>query len=104
MTKPNDNEQLQQKLWKVISILPISIAIFQILLILNWFFQITPFQKLEGLPLLLTPLISTVGLIFAIIAFIKESNRIIKLGIITNCILFFLPWIYWYLGTLILGP
>ncbi|MCY6372209.1 hypothetical protein [Clostridium ganghwense] len=104
MTKLNNGEQSQSKIWKVISIFPIGIAIFQILLILNWLFQITPFQKLEGLPLLLTPFISTVGIIFAIIALQKDYNRIIKLGIITNCILFFLPWIYWYVGTLIFGP
>lgn len=104
MTKPNNKEQAQQKIWKVIGIFSIGIAIFQILLILNWFFQITPFQKLEGMPLLFTPFISPVGIILGIVSFLMYRNRIAKLGIISNSILFFLPWIYFYLGTLIFGP
>lgn len=94
----------QNKIWKLINVLPITIALFQVALILNWFFQITPFQKLEGLPLLLTPLISPIGILFAIVALRKSINIIIKLGLVSNIILFFLPWIYWYLGTLIFGP
>ncbi|MCY6354328.1 hypothetical protein [Clostridium sp. ZS2-4] len=98
-----NGEQAQSKVWKVISVLPLSIAVFQILLILNWLFQITPFQKLEGMPLLLTPFISPIGIIFAVAALQKNYNKIIKVGIISNCILFFLPWIYWGVGTLVFG-
>ena len=103
MEKNNNKEQTQEKIWKVISMFSISVAIFQILLILIWFFEITLFPKLEGMTLLLTPFISPVGMILVIISFIIYRNRLAKLGIISNSILFFLPCIYFYLGTLIFG-
>ncbi|MCY6485438.1 hypothetical protein OW763_13975 [Clostridium aestuarii] len=101
MKKLNNNKQEQQKLWKFIGGFSVCIAILSIGIVV---FQILFILKFGGMPLVLTPYISPVGIILGIASFLIYSNRLAKLGIISNIILFFLPWIYFYLGTLILGP
>jgi hypothetical protein len=88
----------------ILGILSVSISLIVLLLILNWFFKITPFQKLEGMPLLITPFTSTIGIFLGIISFKKSHNIFSILGLIRNAILFVLPFLYWTIGTLVFGP
>lgn len=95
---------LRKKHAKIIGIISFIIPLIMTLLILNWYFQITPYQKYQGLPLMLTPITSIIGIILANISFKKYPNKLTKWSIIFNVILFFLPFIYWILGTIIWGP
>ena len=86
-----------------LSIISFGIPMVIFISILNWFFQITPFQKLEGLPLMITPFICPIGIILGIISIKITPNKLAKYSIVLNAILFFLPFLYWYLGTYFFG-
>lgn len=86
-----------------LSIISFGIPIVIFISILNWFFQVTPFQKLEGLPLMITPFICPIGIILGIISIKITPNKLAKYSIILNIILFFMPFLYWYLGTYFFG-
>ena len=86
-----------------LSIISFGIPIVIFISILNWFFQITPFQKLEGLPLMITPFICPIGIILGIISIKIIPNKLAKYSIILNVILFFLPFLYWFFGTYFFG-
>ena len=87
-----------------LGIISFTIPLIIFLFILNWFFKITPFQKLEGLPLLMAPFIGLIGLGLGLIPLKESSNKFAKLGVIGNIILLVLPFLYVFLGTLIGGP
>lgn len=87
----------------LLDVISLSISLINYLLILNWFFSITPFQKLEGMPLLIAPLIGLFGLCLGSISYKKYPNNLAKLSIICNTILLILPFLYWTLGTLLFG-
>ncbi len=89
---------------KVLSIISFTIPLIMFILILNWFFGITPYQRLEGLPLMLTPLVCPIGILFGALSIKITSNKLGKWSILFNCILITLPFLYWTLGTLFLGP
>ncbi len=74
------------------------------MLILNWFLEITPYQKLEGMPLMLTPLICPIGILFGVLSIKTMPNKLGKWSIIFNGILIALPFLYWILGTLVFEP
>lgn len=100
-----ENESLNKKSGNVLGIISLIIALILLLPILNWFFKITSYQKLEGLPLLITPFISPLGFVFGVLSIkVSSNNKFGKYGCICNAILFILPFLYWCLGTLIVGP
>ncbi|MCE7699848.1 MAG: hypothetical protein K8E24_013865 [Methanobacterium paludis] len=99
-----DNEPSVKNTGKLLGIVSLGVALIIFLPILNWFFKITPYQKLEGVPLLITPFLSPIGFVFGAISIKVSPNKFGKLGIISNTILFLLPFLYWSLGTLIFGP
>ncbi|WHH59283.1 hypothetical protein [Petroclostridium sp. X23] len=84
-------------------IISMSMPIVLISLILNWFFRITPYQKLEGMPLLLAPLVSAVGFILGLLSLKKRDSRLAKCSLVMNVMLFILPFVYWVMGTLLFG-
>lgn len=86
-----------------LSIISFGIPIVILISILNWFFRITPFQKLEGLPLMIPTFICPLGIILGIISIKITPNKLAKYSIILNVILFFLPFLYWYFGTYFFG-
>lgn len=98
-----ENKPSLKKAGNVLGIVSLAVALIIFLPILNWFFKITPYQKLEGLPLLITPFISPIGFVFGVISIKVSSNKFGKWGIISNIILFLLPFLYWYLGIYIFG-
>ncbi len=79
------------------------IPLIILLLNLNWFFKITSFQKLQGMPLLIAPFIGLIGLVLCFISLKKSSHKFVKVGLISNIILLVLPFLYMFLGTLIGG-
>ncbi|MBN1038388.1 hypothetical protein DVW08_07115 [Clostridium botulinum] len=81
----------------------LGIPIIVFMLILNWFFNITPYQRFEGMPLMLAPYICSIGVILALISRKLSDNRLWKVGIIFNILLIIAPFLYWHLGTLIFG-
>ncbi|WP_243153387.1 hypothetical protein [Senegalia massiliensis] len=95
---------MQKNHGNIISIISFIIPLIMTLFILNWYFKITPYQRYQGLPLMLTPIASIIGIILANISFKRHSNNLAKLSIIFNTLLFFLPFAYWILGTIIWGP
>lgn len=84
-------------------VISLSMSLVVYLLILNWFFKMTPYQKLEGMPLLVAPLIGLIGLYFGYISHNKYPNNLVKWSLISNAILIILPFLYWTLGTLFFG-
>lgn len=85
-------------------IVSFTIPLILFLFILNWYLKITPFQKLQGLPIIISPYISVIALILSLIIFKKSSNKFARLGIIGNSILFILSSLYMFFGTIIGGP
>lgn len=81
----------------------LSMSLVVYLLILNWFFRITPYQKLEGMPLLIAPFIGLIGLYLGYISHNKYPNNLAKWSLISNAILIIFPFLYWTLGTLFFG-
>ena len=87
----------------LLSILSISISLVFFLLILNWLFKITPYQKFQGMPLLIAPFTSLFGFISSYISLKKMPNKIAKWSIAINVMLFVSPFLYWIIGTLVFG-
>lgn len=71
--------------------------------ILNFFFQIVPTKELQGLPVLIAPIVSLFGTIIGVIGKSKKAN-FSMVGIIMNCILLVFSLFYWILGTLVWRP
>jgi len=88
----------------ILAIISFSIPLINLLFILNWFLKITSYQKLEGIPLMLTPLICLIGIIFGVLSIKTIPNKLAKWSIIFNIILIALPFLYWTLVTLVFGP
>ena len=84
-------------------VISLSMSLVAYLLILNWFFRITPFQKLEGMPLLIAPLVGLIGIFLGFTSRNKYPNNLAKWSLISNGILIILPFLYWTLGTLFFG-
>ena len=100
-----ENESFNKKAGNVLGIISLVIALILLLPILNWFFEITSYQKLEGLPLLIAPFISLFGFVFGVLSIkVSPNNKFGKYGSVCNAILFISPFLYWFLGTLIFGP
>ena len=80
------NKHYMKAISKVFAITSISISLTMIMLILNGIFQIIPSQNSGGLIVFITPIISIIGGVLASISLKIQSNRLAKLGMITNAI------------------
>ncbi|SHJ44692.1 hypothetical protein SAMN02745163_01995 [Clostridium cavendishii DSM 21758] len=98
-----ESEKRRERLANIFGGISVLIAIIIFLPILNWYFQITPFQKLQGLPLLAAPVISPIGILFGALSVNKEDNKLGKVGVTANIVLFILPFAYWFIGGFIFG-
>lgn len=90
--------------FKVIGIISFCIPITVSIFIINWFFNIIPIPKLQGIALLGTMFTSPIGIVLALIALIGYRNKIVVWALILNVALLFLPSAYFYLGTILFGP
>ena len=52
-----DNKYSIKNTENILGIISFTVPLITFLFILNWFFKITPFQKYQGLPLLIAPII-----------------------------------------------
>lgn len=92
-----------KNLVNIVSVISFLISLITFILILNWFFQITPYQRLEGMPLMLAPLTCSLGILLGILSIKITPNKLGKWSIIFNTIVISLPFLYWILGTLFQG-
>lgn len=97
------NNPFISRIGNMLSTISICIPMVIFILILNWFFKITPYQKLQGLPLMISIFVCPIAIILGIVSSKISNNRFWKIGVIFNLILFFLPFLYWFFGTLIFG-
>lgn len=81
----------------------IGIASTLFLFVLNFFIQIVDTPKMQGLPVLISPVVSLAGFTFGFIGFNKNKNIVTLLGIICNTILFIFPFAYWFIATILYG-
>ncbi|WP_010249786.1 hypothetical protein [Acetivibrio cellulolyticus] len=88
----------------ILSLISLCMSLVIFLLIVNWLFKITPFQKLAGMPLLIAPFVGVVGFVLSLISFKQAHNKLSMMSLICNVIMFVLPFLYWIVGTLIFGP
>ena len=79
-----------------LSIISLGIPIVIFISILNWFFQLTPFQRLDGFPLMIVPFLCLIGIISGIVSIKMTPTKLTKYSIILNIILFLSPFLYWY--------
>lgn len=99
-----ENKPSLKNAGNLLGIVSLGIALIIFLPILYWFFNTNAYGKLEGLPLIILPFLSPIGLGFGVLSIKVSSNKFGKWGIISNAILFLFPFLYYYLGTLIFGP
>ena len=85
------------------AIASVFIPVLAFLLILNWLFKVTPFQYLQGFPMLAAPVLGGIGLALGFFSLKLAPNKVGKIGITANLILIVLSLLYWPLGTLIFG-
>ncbi|WP_242849852.1 hypothetical protein, partial [Clostridium botulinum] len=98
-----NNENPRKIAAQAIGYISISIFLIIFLLILNWFFKITSYQRLEGIPLIMANFTGPIGVVLGIVSIIIETNKVGKIGIACNLIIWILPYLYWFWGTLICG-
>ena len=99
-----NDKQLVKQQWVIIGSISLIVSILHALLILNWFFEITTFQKFQGAPIFFGTFISPIGFFLGFSSYVKTQSKIALLAIISNGVLFILPFLYFFLGTLIFGP
>lgn len=91
------------KLIGILNIVSLMIPLVMLILILNWLFKITPYQSLEGMPIMICPITCLIGAVIARISFKINSSALSKISLIFNLMLILAPLLYWHIGTLILG-
>lgn len=96
--------KIVNKSTKFLNMISIILPVMMILLILNWLFSITPFQSLQGLPLVIAPLLSIILIVLGFFTFKNNRSIILKLGIGINLLIIIFSFLYHFLGTLIFGP
>lgn len=94
-----NNKNVKNVLIFISLIIPLGFVI----LIANWFFGLTSYQRLEGAPILLSPFGGIVGLMLCYLASKSLSGKIIKASLVMNIVLLTLPFLYMFLGTVFGG-
>jgi hypothetical protein len=93
-----------KKIGNLIGVISFCISCIVFLLLLNWLFKITPYKRLQGMPLLIAPIASSIGFILGLISQKRSPNNYARLGLFSNAILFLFPLLYWTIGVLVFGP
>ena len=93
-------KQSKNTIWGIISL---ATALVLSILVLNFFLQIIKTPKLQGMPLLISPLMSLIGIILGFIGFRRNKNLLSLVGIIFNFLLFIFPFVFWYIGYIVEG-
>lgn len=88
---------------KILGVSSLVLGLINFILIINFIFQLTPFQYLEGMPVLVPVVSAPILVLIAAISFRKTRDRVSKVSIIFNGVLFLIPFLYMYGGTLQFG-
>jgi drug/metabolite transporter (DMT)-like permease len=75
-----------------------------LIFIVNFFFDIITFGKIQGLPVFFPLIFCSIGLFFASKAYGIQKSALTLSVIIANLVLFLFPFIYMIGGTLLFGP
>jgi drug/metabolite transporter (DMT)-like permease len=75
-----------------------------LIFIVNFFFDIITFEKIQGLPVFFPLIFCSIGLFFASKAYGIQKSALTLSVIIANLVLFLFPFIYMIGGTLLFGP
>ncbi|CRK80777.1 hypothetical protein [Neobacillus massiliamazoniensis] len=75
-----------------------------LIFIVNFFFDIITFEKIQGLPVFFPLIFCSIGLFFASKAYRIQKSALTLSVIIANLVLFLFPFIYMIGGTLLFGP
>lgn len=103
MIKNNDVKPVSP-FHNALGIISLSIPVIVMLLIFNWLFQITEYQNLQGLPVLMPLFTSPIGIALGAWAMLKGGSKIGKVGFICNIVMCTIPGVYHFAGTIIFGP
>lgn len=88
----------------ILSLISLGMFLIIFLLIANWLFEITPFQKLAGMPLLIAPFAGVIGFVLSFISYKQAPDKLSMMSLICNVIMIVFPFLFWILGTLFFGP
>ncbi|NPC91357.1 hypothetical protein HOO54_03625 [Bacillus sp. WMMC1349] len=76
---------------------------FLTILILNFFFEIVPLEKIQGLPLVFPLFLCPIAAVFGFVSYRLKKDKLSQIGIIFNILLFIFPIAYNIIGTLLFG-
>lgn len=86
-----------------LGVLSIFFPIVLGLLILNFFTNIIPLDKLQGLPVLMPLFLCPFGAVIGLLGYKRNRDTLSLVGIIANIILFLFPVFHHILGTILMG-
>jgi ABC-type polysaccharide/polyol phosphate export permease len=102
----NVHQNIREKQSNKSSFLGVLSILFPIvlgLLILNFFTDIIPLEKIQGLPVLMPLFVCPIGAVIGFLGYKRSRDTLSLVGIIANVVLFLFPVFYHILGTLIMG-
>lgn len=102
----NVHQKIREKQSNKSSFLGVLSILFPIvlgLLILNFFTDIIPLEKIQGLPVLMPLFLYPFGAVIGFLGYKRNRDTLSLVGIIANVVLFLFPIFYHILGTLIMG-
>lgn len=102
----NVHQNIREKQSNKSSILGVLSILFPIvlgLLIVNFFTDIIPLEKIQGLPVLMPLFVCPIGAVIGFLGYKRSRDTLSLVGIIANVVLFLFPVFYHILGTLIMG-
>ena len=84
----------------------ISIALATIFaaLVINFLTGFVPFEKIQGLPMIMPLPLAPIGAILGFIGYRMSKDKLSLWGIILNIAMFLVPIVYNIVATLIFGP
>ncbi|MFB6466783.1 hypothetical protein ACE38V_08135 [Cytobacillus sp. Hz8] len=88
---------------KMFIILAYLLFLVPLIFIVNFMFDITTLEKIQGLPVFFPLVFCSLGLFFASKAYQIKKSALTLGAIIANSVLFLFPFIYMIGGTLIFG-
>ena len=87
----------------IFGVVSVLIPLILSILILNFFLEIVPNEKIQGLPLILPLFLCPIGAVVGVVGYRYRKDQILRIGIISNIILFLFPIAYNIFATLIFG-
>lgn len=101
MMLDNRGDKLNPKKNNLYGAISIGIALTLSILVLNFFLQIVKTPKLQGMPILISPLLSLAGFIFGFVGFRRNRKLLSLIGMVLSIILFVFPFAFWTIGYIV---